>query len=68
VESSFVQFSLKLILAGFVLLGIFLALVRISDLMSATIFMFMVIWLLSPLLMTFAVLYWQLKGGRRRTR
>lgn len=62
------QFSLKLILAGFVLLGIFLALVRISDLMSATIFMFMVIWLLSPLLMTFAVLYWQLKGGRRRTR
>lgn len=62
------QFNLKLILAGFALLGIFLALVRISDVVSAAVFMLMIAWLLSPLLLTFAVLYQQLKGGPRRGR
>ena len=62
------QFSLKLVLAAMALLGVFFSLVRISDVRSALMFMLMAAWLLSPVLLTFGVLYWQMKHGDGRGR
>jgi hypothetical protein len=61
------QFSLKIVLVATAVLCAFFALVRISDVSSALMFMLMIAWMLSPVLLTFGVLYWRLKGGRRRT-
>ena len=60
------QFSLKMVLGSFLLFGIFFALVRVSDVPSAFMFMLMVAWMLSPIALTFAVLYWRLHGGGGR--
>lgn len=64
-ESSAVQFNLKLILAGIALFSGYLTLVRISDFVSATLFVMMMAWLLSPVWLTFAVLYREVTVGRR---
>ena len=60
------RFSLKIVSAVTAILCVFFALVRISDVASALMFMLMICWMLSPVLVTFGVLYWRLKGGCRR--
>ena len=66
------QFSLRFILATITLCAVFLALVRMSDLASATAFVVFVGWMLLPVIATFASLYLELQGmswrKRRRAR
>lgn len=64
-----VQFSLRLVLAALTGCGVFLALVEMSDLPSAVMFLICVGGLLLPVLVTFGALYLELKGislSRRR--
>lgn len=53
------QFSLRFVLVVLAGWCSFLALVRMSDVASATIFVVFLMWLLSPVIATFGVLYWQ---------
>ncbi len=63
------QFSLKVVLGGVALLGVYLALIRASDVPTATTFLAFVLWMLSPVWVTFGVLYWRITGrGVRRRR
>lgn len=59
------QFSLKLILAAITLCGVFFTLVKVTGFETAFGFSLMFLWLLSPVWVTFAVLYWQQNGGSR---
>jgi len=61
-----VQFSLKLILATLTLCGLFFALVKLTGFQTAFSFSLMFLWLLSPVWVTFLVLYWRQNGGSRQ--
>ena len=57
------QFSLKMVLGAVTFLGVFLALVRLADVPSASIFLFFVLWMLSPVIVSFVVLYLRVTGS-----
>lgn len=65
-----IQFSLRLVWAALTACAVFLALVKVSDVRSAVMFLLCVSGLLLPVLVTFGALYLELKGislaSRRR--